>query len=221
MQTASTALVDLKAQIQAELAALAGTVPAPAGMSISLKGKVFTLPNGQSSPGPMQAIILDTRNIRTYYKGQYNPNQLESPECFAIAKQLEDLAPSPNARHPNAETCAECPFDAWHSAPGGGKGKACKNSIRLAIVPANFTADTHPMLITVSPTGIKSFSTLVADLHANNLIPAQIVTEIAFNPNETFPTLVFKALHAHDRLEEVWKLRERAQMALDREPTAN
>jgi hypothetical protein len=221
MTATNSALVDIKAQIQAELAALAGTVPAPTGMTISLKGKVFTLPNGQSNQGPMQAIILDARNLRAYYRGQYNPNVPETPICFALAKQLEDLAPSPNAKQPQAKTCAECKFDQWSSAPGGGKGKACKNSIRLAIVPANFTTDSHPMILTVSPTGLKSYSMLVTDLKAKGLIPAQIITEIAFNANETYPTLVFKALGAHDRVEEVWQLRERAQTALDREQSGS
>lgn len=221
--TAATAnaLVDIKAQIQAELAALSGTVPAPSGMTIGLKGKVFTLPNGQSSQGPMQAIILDARNVRTFYKGAYNPNAPEIPTCFAIAKQLEDLKPSPNASKPVHENCAGCPHDQWGSATNGGKGKACKNSIRLAVVPSNFTADTHPMILTVSPTGIKSYSMLVSDLKANGMIPAQVVTEVSFDPHQTYPTLVFKALQAHDRVEEVWKLRERAQAALDREPTGN
>lgn len=219
--TAANALVDIKAQIQAELAALAGTVPAPSGMTISLKGKVFTLPNGQSSQGPMQAIILDARNVRTYYKGTYNPNAIETPPCFAIAKQLEDLKPSPNCKQPQSETCATCKFDQWGSATNGSKGKACKNAIRLAVIPANFAPDTHPMILTVSPTGLKSYSMLVNDLKANGLIPAQVVTEIAFDPHQTYPTLVFKALQSHDLVTEVWRLREKAQTALDREPTGS
>jgi hypothetical protein len=219
--TTNTALLDIKAQIQAELAALAGTVPAPSGMTISLKGKVFTLPNGQSSQGPMQAIVLDARNVRTYYKGQYNPNALETPPCFAIAKQIEDLRPSPNAKQPMAESCSECKYDQWGSATNGSKGKACKNAIRLAVVPANFTPETQPMILTVSPTGIKSYSSLVNDLKSSGLIPAQIVTEIAFDPHQTYPTLVFRALHAHDQVEAVWRLRDKAQSALDREPSGS
>lgn len=221
MTAANTALVDIKAQIQAELAALAGTVPAPSGMTISLKGKVFTLPNGQSSQGPMRAIILDARNVRTYYKGTYNPNQPEVPLCFAIAKQLEDLKPSLNAKQAMAKSCAECKYDQWGSATNGSKGKACKNAIRLAVVPENFTQDTHPMILTVSPTGIKSYSMLVADLKANGMIPAQVVTEISFDQHQTYPTLIFSPVQPHDRVEEVWRLRERAQTALDREPSGS
>lgn len=218
----STALQDIQAKIKQDLAGLKDSVPPPSGRTISTKGKVFTFPSGKTSQGPIEAIILDHRNLNKYYSAAYNPNNLVPPDCFALSKQAVNFVPHPASLKKQAEACKDCPWDEWGSAPNGSKGKACRNTVRLAIVEPDATADNEPYILSVSPTGIKSWSALINGLEVKGVHPIQIVTQIAFDPNQAYPTLVFKPLRPageEDRIATFWSIREKAQALLDALPT--
>lgn len=217
MSASQKAVMSLQDQIKAELAQVNKMVTVNEGTKISAKGKVFTLPNGTSNSGPMTAIILDWRNLRNYYTGVYNPNKPVPPVCFSQGKIVEDLKPSANCQKPQNETCEGCPFDEWGSAATG-RGKACKNSVRLALVGANPTEKSKVMTLDVSPTAIKSFNAMITTLQGMGKLPVQMTTEISFDPAEAFPKLVFGGFQPHDDLEVAMALREKAQEILNREP---
>ena len=217
----STELVDVQAQIAAELATLDNTVSPPSGHRISVKGKVFTLPTGEQSEGPLEAIILDWRSVNMYYTGIYNPSDPKPPACFAIAKNKADLKPSPHCSDPQADSCDEevCPFNKWGSAPGGGKGKACKNTYRLAVVSADATEKTPVWTLEVSPTGVTGFDNFVTNLKSQyGMLPLQVVVAIAFDTTAAYPKLVFGEFKPHNAIELAFTLREAAKPLLDREP---
>ncbi len=215
----SKAMLDLQAEIKAELEAAAKTVDPPSNFKISTKGKQFTLPDGTSSRGPMAAVILDYRTVHNYYKGNYDPKKPEAPTCFAISKNVGDMKPSQNTTDPQNENCKECPFNQWKSAPTG-LGKACKNIRRLALVPPNATADTRPMIIDVSPTALKHFDGFINKLTKLGMIPAQVVTNVDFADSD-FPQLTFEVGEPHGKDELMWALREDAQELLNKEPSNN
>lgn len=216
----SNAMVNIHEQIKKELGEIRKRVPAPSGRTISTRGKVFSLPDGRTHQGPLQAVILDFRNYNRLYKTAYNPQDPKPPECFALGSDIELLAPHEDAKEPQADNCKECTHNKWGSAPTG-RGKSCRNTVRLAIVPPDATAEDEPMLISVSPTGLKSWGSLVAGLEAIGMLPIQVVTEIAFDANQSYPTLLFKALQPHDELEKFWQLREKAQILLDQPPATD
>ena len=216
----STAVMSIQDQIKAELAQVNKMVTKNEGTKISTKGKVFTLPDGTSHPGPLNVIILDWRNMRNYYTGNYNPNKPVPPACFAVGKIVEDLKPSANCSKPQHENCAECPFDKWGSAAQG-NGKACKNTVRLAVTPADAKADSKIMTLDISPTGLKSFNALVTQLQGMGMLPVQVATEISFDMAEAYPKLVFGSTQPHNSLEVAMTLREKAQDLLNREPDFN
>lgn len=219
-QTESTALVNYEEQLRKELGQLSNQIEPPSSNKISTKGKLFTLPNGRSSPGPMQCIVLDWVAVNMIYKGGYNPNVRQPPLCWAIAKNLDELKPSDKVAEPQAPDCATCPKNAWGSGAGG-KGKACKNQRRLLIVPPNFAEGDEPMSLYVSPTGLKSWNAYVNKLaKEQQKLPIQVVTEIAFDPQQSYPTLVFSYKEPHGRLNEVMRMRELYQDMLLREPDA-
>ena len=207
----------IPAEIKAELEAASKTVDPPSNFKISTKGKQFTLPDGTSSRGPMSAVILDYRTVHNYYKGNYDPNKPEAPTCFAISKMVEGMAPSPNAVDPQNETCKECTFNQWKSAPVG-NGKACKNIRRLALVPPNATEDTRPMIIDVSPTALKHFDGYITKLSKMGMIPAQVIVDVDF-ADADFPQLTFTVGEAHGKDELMWGLRENSQELLNKEPS--
>lgn len=217
----SQALVDIQEKLKRELSGINDSVPAPSGRQISTKGKVFTFPDGKTSTGPLTAVILDHRNFNKYYSAAYNPNEPTPPKCFAISKSIDDMAPHPEVEEPQSEKCESCTFNQWGSAPTG-KGKACRNTVRLAIAPIDAKPEDDPFILSVSPTGIKQWASLVNALRTAGMVPIQALTQISFDPNEAFPTLLFKAERPleDEEVTKMWALREKAQALLDQPPAA-
>jgi hypothetical protein len=216
-----TALQSIKDKILADRANIKSRIPAPSGRNISVAGKTFKLPNGQSTPGPLEAVILGFRNFNRYYTAAYNPSQLSPPACYAIGDDLETMAPDPAmaAKAGTGPNCKGCTMNAWKSAPNG-KGKACRNTVRVALMTPDSTLEDEPYIIGVSPTGLKSWGSFISNLEAAELHTVEMVAEIAFDPNQTWPSLTFKPIRTFDNLELAWVLRERAQALLDAEPSA-
>ena len=212
-------VMSVQEQLRKELDTLKDRVDPPSGYMIGTKGKVFTLPNGASSDGPMRCVVLDWVTANTYFEGIYNPKDVKPPVCFAIAREPANAAPSEHApEKQSTEGCKECAKNQWGSDPQGGKGKACKNTRRLLIVPSDATADTPPWVISVSPTGLKHFDKFVNTLADVGTHPIEVVTDIFFEASEAFPTLRFKAVDKHDNLETMWHLKEAGQEILMQEP---
>ena len=191
-----------------------------AGNAITTKGKLFTTPDGKSNPGPMRIIVLDFISINTYYDGPYNPNQLKPPVCWAIGPTIDALAPSPKAPQRQHETCLTCPKNEWGS--DGGKGKACKNGYRLAVCAPDANESTMIMTLGVNKKALSIWNTYVSNLQARfgaQATPAFFITEVSFNPNMTYPSLMFNFVSEHDN-PHVAYLYDLAQPILEREPSA-
>lgn len=217
-KSSSTELVDIKAQLAAELKNLGKQIAPPSGFKVGTKGKVFSFPDATSSEGPIDCVILDWRNVHQHYPGVYDAKKPEPPNCYAIAKNLDALVPLPSVQTPMHENCKECPKNQFGSAITG-RGKACKNVVRLAIVPPDATLETPVWVIDVSPTAIRNWTNYTNNLAATTgLLPIEVISELRFNPNEAYPTLMFGTPRPHDSLETMMKLREVAQPLLDKEP---
>lgn len=214
-------MVDIRERLKQERANIRDTIPAPSGRTISVKGKVFTFPDSKTSQGPIKAVILDHRNLYKYYDAPYDAKKPVPPACFALSKVIE-LKPHADARKPQAESCAECTWNKWGSASQG-NGKACKNTVRLAIAAPDMTANDEPLMINVSPTGTKSWAALVNALDVTGKMPIEVVTEIRFDANQAYPTLIFKAEQpiSDEQLATMWALREKAQAMLDQVPAGD
>ena len=210
--------VNIAEQMRQELQNIDSALMPIASNKISTKAKVFSLPNGQSSPGPLMAVILDFVQFNTYYKGAWNPNSPQMPVCWAIGKDAKALTPSTEAPEAQHTSCAGCPKDAWGSS-GTGKGKACKNQYRLILATPDGGLEQAPMSLYVSPSGMKHFSNYVRDIKREfDYLPIQCITKIAFDPNAPYPTLTFALDKPHSKIEEMWTLKTRIQDMLFREP---
>lgn len=219
-QATSNLPADIRAELEAAKAGMAETIGDLPSNKISVKGKLFTLPGKEAEPGPMHAVILDYVWFNAYYKGAYNPAVQQQPVCFAVGRveKKQDgtpvLAPDPKAPELQAEFCALCPKWQFGSSPSG--GKACKNQRRLILVPENAAEDAQPYSLYVSPSGLKNFGLYLEELKRLGKHPAQVVTEIGFDSNQSYPKLTFKVAKMHDNLSLMWALREKAQSMLFR-----
>lgn len=217
--SASTELQSIQEQIKAELANIHNSVAPPSSNRISTRDKKFTLPDGTSHAGPMYAVVLDHRNFNRYYTKPYDPQNPTPPDCFAIAKDFDSMSPynHEGVKDPQSNDCASCPMNQFGSGPTG-KGKACRNMVRLALARPDASANDDPMTLEVPPSALKHWNKHVNHLQTAGMLPVQVITEISFDPQAAFPCPTFGVSEAHDNLDLFWSLREKAQAILDQEP---
>lgn len=104
----------------------------------SLKSGVLSFDDNVIPGNKMGVIILDSMFEHAYYEGKFDPNNPAPPTCFALGRDEGELAPHKTVfDHDQAQndTCAGCPMNEFGSADTG-RGKACKNVRRLALIPA-------------------------------------------------------------------------------------
>jgi hypothetical protein len=103
-------------------------------------GKYLSLRNGTISYNSQQIgdtvdfIVLASVRENAFYNGKFDADNPRAPACYAINADVNDLAPMEGCDEPQSDTCKGCRWDAWGSADQG-KGKACKNTARIAILP--------------------------------------------------------------------------------------
>lgn len=187
---ASTAIANIRASLAAEVEHIADQIGKPGGNKIKTTDKVFTLPDGSQDEGPLSLVIVDFVSRNKYYTGRYDPNTLEPPVCFAVGKSLRDLKPSAQSSEPQAASCAECPLNQFGSE---GKGKACKNSRYLTVLPPDTTDPAADLMtLEVSPTGVSKFDAMVGTVaKLYGVPPVGVSLDVSFDQTKTYPSLVF------------------------------
>jgi hypothetical protein len=124
----------------AQMAKAAVNVEKPSGSSISVRAGVLSY-NGQPAPGnKLDVIVIASTHANLYYEGKYDPSNLTNPVCFAYSQDGENMVPHPKSSKPQGEDCDSCPMNQWGSDPDGGRGKACKNTRSLGLIPAGTPA---------------------------------------------------------------------------------
>lgn len=106
------------------------------GKFISTKGGQLSFDGNPMKNNEMYVVIVDHIFENAYYEGRFNPDNPQPPTCFAFGRTEKDLIPHINvidADQNPCDTCAGCPMNEWGSE---GRGKACKNVRRLAVIPA-------------------------------------------------------------------------------------
>lgn len=217
---ANTNLVDIKAQLAAQVAALADRTAPPTGSSIRItQDKKFKFPDGTEGT-EFDAVVVDFLTTRKYYPGAYDPNNITPPACFAISPNPKGMVPSANSPDRQAETCDTCPNNQWGSA---GAGKACKEGRKLAVLPPTSegenAAETPMWLMEISPTAIKSF-----DGYVNNVAkvfgypPIGVVSHVGFDPGVTYASVRLSNPTPNDDLGEHVARQSEAQDILKVEP---
>lgn len=213
---ASNSIVDVKAMMAAQLEKLKGkTAPATGNKIRITQSKEMVLPDGTKTRDPIELVVVDFLSVNNFYEGTFDKDNIVPPTCFAIGDIPLNLVPSPNSPVVQADSCASCPNNAWESGPKG-KGKACKNTRLLAVLPPDAEDDTPMWLLQVSPTGLKSFDSFVGRVATTfQAPPVGAVVTVSLDEASDWPTLVFRdetpnenaAVHLA-RLEEARKLLE-------------
>ena len=151
--------VALPADFLAELAADAKDAAAserPALSKFSTQGGMLRYGGEPVQGNNLDCVLLYASYRNTWYSGAFDRNNIKNPDCFSLAETDEGMVPHPNAANKPAQTCASCPKNAWKSdikADGTvGKGKACKESRRMVLLP--ISALESPESVKISELGI-------------------------------------------------------------------
>lgn len=111
------------------------------GQFFGLKAGVLTWNDTPVQNNEMAVIILDSVLENVYYEGAYDPDVPQSPTCFAFGRDDKTMAPHANVVAAGNQQCGAsglcngCEMNEFGSAEKG-KGKACRNTRRLAMIPA-------------------------------------------------------------------------------------
>jgi hypothetical protein len=150
---------------------------------ISFKGGLIQVNGGTSPDGKLQCIVLAYMQERAWYEAEFDGANPQAPDCYAYGDEdgREPIAPHEKSRNKQHATCRGCPLDEWGSAPKG-RGKACRQGVRLALVPANTEGVEGPVFFArIPPTSIKNVR---GWLQALGDTPSfAVVTEIQVRPS--------------------------------------
>lgn len=169
---------------------------------MSIKGKVFTLsrgdektvlPNPKDPESPATAIDVVIVKVnrgtsKVFYLNGYKEGEQAKPDCFSNNGDRPDAG----SKQPQAKSCQACAHNQWGSKIGenGGKGKACQDSVRIAIAPPDQVND--PMLLRVPPASIKALGELGTACAKRGVPYNAAVTKISFDLASATPKLLFK-----------------------------
>lgn len=179
-----------------------GGMPLP---MLSFRGKVFRLRQGGNEASlktsELDVIVVSGREglSKRYYEDAYGgSDEIAAPTCWSQDGH------TPDAAHPQAESCRTCPLNVWGSATRNGKpskGKACSDYKRLVVWPLVDGADSSLLqhcVLDIPPASLRAprgsqymmFGEYVRALDKHNLTPDVYVARLSFTDAE-YPQVCF------------------------------
>jgi hypothetical protein len=177
-----------------DIAGLRTRLLAGSNDKIDINLKQFKFPNGDTVK-EIDVVIVDFVYFNQYYDSAFEKDVIKPMTCFALNAQNENLSPSKLSvaiqnTYLDAETGVETPkacASRWamqfKSAPTGA-GKACKNRILMAVLPADATAETPLLTIDLPQMSAKDFGPYVKALASGlGRPPYGVITHMSHNPS--------------------------------------
>ena len=205
------------------------------GQFFSLRGGNLSwndapLPNNQ-----MAVIIVDSILENVYYEGRFDPDTPQSPTCFAFGRDEKEMCPHNSVVEngsQQSDACSSCEMNQWGTAVTG-RGKACRNVRRLAMIPAGilengkfkiFEEDDHFESTAIGfmklpVTSVKGYAAFVKQIAgALKRPPHGIITRVSVVPDSKSQfKVVFEPIMSvpNELMSTVMKRHEEAQSVID------
>jgi hypothetical protein len=122
---------------EAEIASKA-EANAGGGAFFSFRGGILAFNDAPVPDNRMAVVIVDGIFENVFYEGAFDANNPSPPTCFAFAREEADLQPHAavvEAGQAQNDVCRGCEWNEWGTSDRG-RGKACRNTRRLAVIPA-------------------------------------------------------------------------------------
>lgn len=159
------------------------------GTWMSVKAGRLSIDKTPVAGNVLDCVVIAYAHENAYYEGKFDPNNPKPPVCYAINPEEENLMPHEKAEDAQAEGCADCPKNQWGSGEGG-KGKACKNIRRLALLPLDAaqdptkTATADVVYLKLPVMSVRNWAKYVNDCAAETKRPPfAVVTQIGTEPD--------------------------------------
>lgn len=195
---------------------------------MGFKGKVWSLrkggadtplmrPDGDGPRNSIEVVILKASGhvSKIWYENGYVEGSTASPDCFSA----NGVTPDPSSKKRQGNACATCPMNQWGSriTPAGKQGKACSDSKRLAITPADDIKNEAfggPLLLRVPAASLRDLASYGEKMQALGYPYFAIATRIAFDASEAYPKFTFGAIRplSDAEAEVVLEMRESRQV---------
>lgn len=117
-------------------------IPSGGGLSFEIIDE-----NGEAKPvSELVGVVLDHYPVNAYWESKFS-GESNPPNCSSMDAVTGTIMV--DGKPAGTRACATCPNNQWGSDPNGGKGKACKNMIRIYLVQEGMA---FPILLTLPPT---------------------------------------------------------------------
>ena len=191
----STAVMNWEDQLAKYAAVASESEDLTGGAFLSLKAGRLAINGQQVAGNALDCIVVAHAYENAYYVGKYDPQNPNPPKCYAFGngddKHAEDnMVPHANVAEPESDACATCPKNEWGSDPDGGRGKACKNTRRLALMPADIVNNPEKIVsgeqiyLKLPVTSVKTWGAYVHAVSAQDKRPPfAVVTTISTEPD--------------------------------------
>ena len=191
---------------------------------LSTRGGNLTYRGDPVANNTLPCVILAAPIERLYYSTRYDPTKIVGPDCYAIGNPGSVIAPTANVPNKQADKCEGCPKNEWGSAPNGGKGKACRETRRLLLIPADAVSTPEAVqtaeLAALRPpvTSLKNYTTYAQTIATSlKRPPLGVVTEVSVQPDpKTQFKVAFKMTKAIDDADVINALISRAKSEVDK-----
>ena len=198
---------------EAQAAIAAGNAAAGGGIRIggfpriSIKGGKFhlvkggethTILNPPEAPGapPLPKMLLQVvvvaanpAIVKTYYEGKFQDGDDGEPNCSSD----NGVTPDSHIAAPQHSVCATCKQNAWGSKISEASGKeikACGDSKRIVILPAE-NLDYEAYALSVTASALTAWGKYVKALSDKKIPISAVVTNVMFDSTASYPKLVF------------------------------
>ena len=152
-----TAVMSIQEQVAQQIARQNETAQGlrSSGSYIGFKNAQLKVDGISIPANQLDVRVLAALSERAWYSKDFDADAVQVPDCYT----LDDDVPHEQAVKPQADTCADCKHNKWGSAIRG-KGKACRESARVIVIPANVPLASAQMYTAKVP--VTSLSTVVA-----------------------------------------------------------
>jgi len=138
----------------------------------------------------MDVIIVGTnpRVSKIWYSQPYDGSTDVRPDCWSN----DGVTPEKDVAVPFHQNCGGCSNNVLGSkvTPTGAKSKICADQRHIAVVPAADPTKVYGFTVTIS--GFKPLREYMKDLNNYGMIPEEVVTELGFDEQASYPKVTFR-----------------------------
>jgi hypothetical protein len=151
--------------------------------------------DGDGARGSVDLVIVKANaNLsKTFYMNGWDENNNNPPDCASA----NGIVPDQGVPHKQSDVCATCPRNAWGSAPNGGKGKACGDHRRLAVVPLTDLRNESlggPLLLRCPAASLQDMAAFDSRYKGMGYPYFTMGIKIGFDAQESYPKFTFTAI---------------------------